>query len=246
MRNISVNPASAGPRFWAIVAAVALLLLIALFPLRLAFGMTGLSGQGVTARLIEGPVWNGTVQELSFGPANIGDAYARLELLPLLIGKRRFVLDRPGINGFAPFNASFTQGWGSRKIRVSALSLPGGALSGKLPFDEIAVTGLEAEFSGGACREAKGSAQLRLSPGLSALGWADTMQGRIGCDGKQLQIAFVSPGGLETASVHLDATGAYRVRMRASDVDPAIAPMLRQSGFGESADGFLLQERGSF
>ena len=73
--------------------------LVALLPLRVAAGWFGLDGRGLSAREASGSLWSGALKEARFGPVPLGDVRARLELLPLLLGRARLRLSRDEAQG---------------------------------------------------------------------------------------------------------------------------------------------------
>ena len=62
--------------------------LVALIPLRVAVGWFGVEA-GLAAREAEGSVWLGVLKEAQFGRVPLGDLSARLDMLPLLLGRAR-------------------------------------------------------------------------------------------------------------------------------------------------------------
>ena len=92
--------------------AAALLLLVAaliLMPMRIVFG-----GNGMSARKVEGLIWNGAARDLRVGQLSIGDVNVRLHALPLLLARAKFSLSR-GDAPFAPgVSGSITRRCGQR------------------------------------------------------------------------------------------------------------------------------------
>ena len=78
----------------AFAVAVFFFSLVALTPLSLAIGWFGLDTRGLAAREAEGSVWLGALKEAQLGPAPIGDVTARLNSLPLYLGRARVSLAR--------------------------------------------------------------------------------------------------------------------------------------------------------
>ena len=74
-------------RGWIVAGAVlALLLLIATFPMRLALAWSGATEAGVAARDVRGSVWSGELVEARFGALPLGTVRASLSPLALLGG----------------------------------------------------------------------------------------------------------------------------------------------------------------
>src|SRR5688572_29899141 len=88
------------------VTAFFLFSLLALLPLRLAIGGLGFADRGLTARAATGSVWLGALQEAQVGPVALGDVSARLNFMPLLLGRARLSL--VGADPSAPFEGAAT------------------------------------------------------------------------------------------------------------------------------------------
>jgi len=67
---------------------------IIFMPLRIILG-----GEGMSARKVEGIIWDGSIRDLKIGRLPIGDVNARLHFLPLLIARAEISVSR----GDAPF-----------------------------------------------------------------------------------------------------------------------------------------------
>src|SRR5688500_17079151 len=79
------------------LAAAFLFALIALLPLRLALDWLGFGEHFLTARAATGSIWRGALQEAEAGPVQagpvpLGDVTARLNVLPLFLGRARLSL----------------------------------------------------------------------------------------------------------------------------------------------------------
>src|SRR3954462_343394 len=70
---------------------------IALIPLRVAIGWYG--AEGLAAREATGSIWLGMLKEAQLGPVALGDVRARLNILPLLLGRARLSLSQGGPDG---------------------------------------------------------------------------------------------------------------------------------------------------
>jgi len=84
--------------FFVATLAVALIVLL---PLRVAAGWFDMGGKGLAARAVEGSLWMGHLREAQFGPVQLGDVDARLNVLPLLLGRARLSLHRDEAAGGA-------------------------------------------------------------------------------------------------------------------------------------------------
>ena len=72
-------------RWIVLAAALALLAVIALFPLRLALGLSDLESIGFTARQVEGSIWSGRIGELHMRSQPLGTLDVALDPLGLLV-----------------------------------------------------------------------------------------------------------------------------------------------------------------
>src|SRR5690349_22609995 len=84
-------------RRWIIVStAVAVLAVIAFFPLRLALGLSDLKSIGFTARQVEGSIWSGRIGELHMRSQPLGTVDVALDPFALLIGNISMSFSRLG------------------------------------------------------------------------------------------------------------------------------------------------------
>jgi general secretion pathway protein N len=88
-------------RSYIIAAAILLVLAGSIFiPLRAVVG-----GDQITARKVDGIIWDGSIRDLRLSRVPIGDVNARVKFLPLLLGRAEIALSRgdapfaPGISG---------------------------------------------------------------------------------------------------------------------------------------------------
>lgn len=107
-----------------VMCAVLLMLSVILFmPLRAI-----VSGEGVSARKVDGIIWDGSIRDLRLGKLPIGDVNARLLVGPLFLGRADILLSR----GNAPYRPGFTgtvsRGFGSMSVNNLNATLPVAAL----------------------------------------------------------------------------------------------------------------------
>ena len=104
-----------------IIMSVAVLAIsMAIFmPLRVIFG-----GDGVTARKVDGIIWDGSVRDLRLGKLPVGDVNTRLRFWPLFLGRAELLLSR-GNAPFAPgMSGSISRGIGGVSINDLTATLP--------------------------------------------------------------------------------------------------------------------------
>lgn len=228
----------------AFFAAVFVLALIATLPLRVAAGWLGLDDRGLAAREAAGSVWSGRLSEAQLGRAPLGDLSARLRVLPLLIGKARVALARPG--ELDPFEGALTAspgGFGiddmSGRLRVAALFAP-------LPISAIDLEGVSAGFSGGRCSRAEGQVRAMLSGEIAGIGLPSGFTGNVTCVEDAVLIPLASQTGMERLALRLFADGRYRIDLIIRPTDEAMRAALTAAGFTAGNGGFARHIEGRF
>ena len=82
-------------RTWGIAALLlALILIIATFPMRLALDLSGATDAGITAREVRGSVWSGELVDARLGALPLGTVRASLSPLALLDARHFWLPDR--------------------------------------------------------------------------------------------------------------------------------------------------------
>ena len=136
-------------RRMAIVSAILLLTAGLIFmPLRTIIG-----GEGISARKVDGIIWDGSIRDLRVGRLPVGDVNARLHFWPLLIGRAKFSLSRgdapfaPGIDGLV------TRRIGGFEINKLKATLPVQTLFAPLPAENVELQDFSVRFIAGRCAE---------------------------------------------------------------------------------------------
>lgn len=171
--------------------------LIVLLPLRLAIGWFDLGGRGLAAREASGSLWAGTLKEAEFGPVALGDVHARLNVLPLLIGRARLSLSRDEALGrFSGAISVSRHGFGledlTGQIRLGALFAPA-------PVTVLDLDDVSAHFTGGRCETAEG--------GVRAAG----LTGTVRCAEGDLLVPLASQSGLDRVALRVAPDGHWRI-----------------------------------
>lgn len=228
----------------AFFAAVFLLALIATLPLRVAAGWLGLDDRGLAAREAAGSMWSGRLSEAQLGRVPLGDLSARLRALPLLIGKARVALSRPG--EVDPFEGALTASFGgfgiddmSGRLRVAALFAP-------LPIAAIDLEGVSAGFSGGQCSRAEGQVRAMLSGEIAGIGLPSGFTGSLTCADDAVLIPLASQTGMERLALRLFADGRYRIDLTIRPADETMRAALNAAGFTAGNGGFSRHIEGRF
>jgi general secretion pathway protein N len=229
-------------RRFAIASVAALAAAAILFmPLR-----TIIAGDGVTARKVDGIIWDGSIRDLRLGKLPVGDVNARLLFGPLFMGRAEILLSRgdaqfvPGITG------SVSRSLNGVSVRNLYATLPVGALLAPFPAENIQFEGVSARFAGGRCMEASGQVRLTLSDTMPGLNLQNGMLGQPRCDGTQLLLPLVSQSAMERADIRLSADGSYTVTAMLNGDRGDQAAALNLAGFRSVAGGYRLVQKGRF
>jgi len=226
-----------------IVAAIAFSVL-ALLPLRVAAGLFGAEGRGLAAREAAGSVWLGVLKEAQFGRVPLGDVGARLNVLPLFIGRARLSLSRDEADGrFEGALIVSRHSYGFDDLE-GELDVPG--LFAPLPVASLALQGVSAHFSGGLCESAEGQVSATLSGELAGVALPSGLRGDVRCAEGALLIALSSQSAMERVSIRIHGDGRYRIDLVVRPSDPAARDRLAAAGFVPGPGGYVRRLDGSF
>lgn len=186
----------------AFAAAALLFALVATLPMRFAVDLFGFGARGLSARAATGNVWAGALQQARIGPVALGDVRARLNLLPLFLGRARLSLRGDGDGAPIVGAVAVTRhGFGiddfSGRFRIG----------GPLPIAAIDLDDVSAGFAGGRC--VRGEGRVRAT-GTGAFSGA-TLAGGARCDGAALLLPLADAGGTARLDLRLFADGRYRL-----------------------------------
>lgn len=222
-----------------IALALALLLfaLAATLPLRLAIGWLGFGERGLAARAASGSVWAGALRQAQVGPVALGDVRARLNLLPLLLGRARLSLR--SADEAAPIAGAVTVTRnGIAFDDVSGRFRIGGAL----PLAALDLQDVSARFASGRCVRAEGRVRATAAGALAG----SALAGNARCDGAALLLPLAGPGGAERLDVRLSGDGRWRIDLFVRAADPAAAARLAAAGLRPSGSGYATRIQGEF
>ncbi len=232
---------------WGIAALLlALVLIIATFPMRLALAWSGAPDAGVTAREVRGSVWAGELVDARLGALPLGTVQASLSPLALLGGDTELAFSRTDqrlgalagrLHGSNPRGVSDVNG---------TATMSGGL--GMIPVDTIRFEGATLRFDGAEkCTRASGRIQLAVSAPIAGLDLSRGLAGPLSCADGRAQAALASQSGMERLTLSFDGSGAYRARLVINvDRDPAMAAALATLGFKAGSGGFVLATTGRF
>ena len=234
-------------RGWIIAGvALALLLLIATFPMRLALAWSGASDAGVSAREVRGSVWSGELVEARLGALPLGTVRASLSPLALLGGGVELSFSRTDER----LGALAGRLYGSDPRGMSDVSgttsMSGGL--GAIPVDRISFEGATVRFDdAGQCAAAGGRIQLAVNAPIAGLDLSRGLSGPLSCAKGRARATLASQSGMERLTLSFDGSGAYRAQFAINvDRDPAMAAALAALGFRAGQGGFVLATTGRF
>lgn len=225
------------------LAAAFLFSLLALLPLRLALDRLGFEDRGLTARAATGSLWSGALQEAQLGPVPLGDLSARLNVLPLFIGRARLSLHgaEPGTFDGAVIVTRHSFGFDdvSARLRVGALLSP--LAISMIDFDEVS-----GGFASGRCTRGEGRVRAAVGGEIAGMRLASGLSGEVRCAGAALLLPLASQSGMERLDIRLLPDGRYQVRLLVRTTDEAVRGRLLAAGFRATPQGFVMQVDGAF
>jgi general secretion pathway protein N len=218
--------------------------LVALLPLRLAAGWFDLNGRGLAAREARGSLWAGALKEAQFGAVPLGDLEARLDVLPLFLGRARLSLSRDEADG--RFEGAVTvsrHGFGlddlSGQLRLGALFAP-------LPVATLDLQDLSVRFANNMCAHAEGAVRAGLGGEAAGMLLPAGLNGTARCAEGALLIPLASQAGLERLNLRIHADGRWRADLLVRPSDPAAQARLSAAGFALSGGAYVRRIEGSF
>jgi general secretion pathway protein N len=226
------------------LAALALALLV-LLPLRVVAGWFDMGGRGLAAREVEGSLWFGRLREAQFGPVQLGDVDARLNVLPLLIGRARLSLHRDEAAG-GLFDGALSVTRHSFGLEDLTGQLRAGSLFGPLPIATIDLNDVSVHFEGERCESAEGQVRAALSGDSAGLGLPSSLSGTVRCQNGAAMVPLAGQSGLEQVNLSVEASGRWRAELILRPTDPAAIQRLTAAGFAPGAGGYVRRIDGSF
>ncbi len=226
------------------IAIAVLLLVIAgivFLPLRAV-----LPGSGFSARKVNGIVWDGSIRDLRLGAMPLGDANARLHVLPLFLLRAQFSLSRgdapyvPGLQG------SVTRRLGGFSVEGVKATLPIGALLVPLPAENLELQDFSARFIAGRCADAGGNVRLTLSGGIPGIDVANGLLGKPRCDRGQLLVPLRSQSAMEQVDIRFSGDGGYEAAIFLEGDRTEQGAALALAGFRPVSGGYRMVRKGRF
>lgn len=218
--------------------------LLALLPLRLALDWLALDQRGFAAREAKGSIWFGGLTEAQFGTVALGDLEARLQSLPLLIGRARVDLQRSDAPDRWKAGATVTRhGFG---IEDMTGNLDIGSAFAPLPIASLDAQDVTGRFADGQCVAAEGNVRAGIAADIAGISLPGGLSGNARCDEGALLLPLVSQTGMEALNIRLFEDGRYELELAVRPVDDATRDRLIASGFLLTGNGYALRTSGRF
>ena len=235
-----------------IILALALLIGIITFPMRLAVAWAGLDKGPLTMRGAAGSVWDGTLYSAALGPVQLGDVKAALQPWALLSGQTKLALTLPGGNGHtansqsAKGRAVLVRSGNSFGIMDMTGQVAVGQWLAPLPAPVADFEEFSAQFANGRCVEAKGLVKLQMPALLPGLTLSNGLSAAPRCSGERVLLPFKGQSGMEQVNLYVAADGSYRAALRLEGLPEIAAPVLSARGFRQDGAAWELAVEGRF
>ena len=228
----------------ALFGAFMVVALIVFLPLRLVVGMIGIGDAGFSAREVTGTVWSGGLKEARFGAIDLGDLGASLSPWPLLVGRARIDLSRPGAAAGAPLQGAFGISRHSFGLDDVTATFPAGSMFAPVPVAALDLDDASARFTDGVCERAEGRVRATLAGDLAGVPLGEALSGSVRCDGPALLLPLASQAGTESVQLRLWQTGRFTATLTIRAADAVAAQRLEAGGFSPGPGGESLSIEG--
>jgi general secretion pathway protein N len=226
------------------LAALAVALIV-LLPLRVAAGWFDMGGKGLAAREVAGSLWMGRLREAQFGPVQLGDVDARLNVLPLLLGRARLSLHRDEAAGGALDGAILVT-----RHRFGIEDVTGqirtGSLFGSLPIATLDLGDVSVNFEDERCESAEGQVRATLAGDVAGLGLPSGLGGTVRCQNGAAMLALAGQSGSEQLNISVEGSGRWHAEVVLRPTDPVMIQRLTAAGFAPGAGGYVRRIDGTF
>jgi general secretion pathway protein N len=227
-----------------IITASALMLMIAamvFMPLRTIIG-----GDGISARKVDGIIWDGSVRDLRVGRVSVGDVNARLHFWPLWLGRAQISFFRGDAAFATGITGAITRSFGGVSIDNVKATLPVASLFAPIPAENIEVQDFSARVTAGRCAEAVGTVRLTMANTLPGLDLTNGLLAKPRCDRGQLLIPLLSQSAMERIDIRVADDGAYTATIFLEGDRTEHATALSLAGFRPVAGGYRMVRKGRF
>lgn len=238
MRGIIIHP------LLRLFAVLFLMMLLLLFPLRIALNDTVLKRAGIAVQEISGSIWLGKLRDVQFGGVPIGGLSARLSPLGLFTGKARFLFHGLGASPEAFEGEAIFSTRGTEIARAN-LILPTKFLLAPLPVDSLRLDDASVRFSGGQCAHAEGRVYARFGSDFG-IPLGEEMSGNLRCRGDAVEVPLQSQSGMEQITLKLRQDGRFNASLLIRPSDAVQDRVMIAAGFHKVSAGYLFSKNGQF
>jgi general secretion pathway protein N len=183
---------------------------------------------------------------LRVGKLPMGDVNARLNFLPLFLGRAQILLSR-GDAQFAPgISGSVTRRIGGFSVDNLKATLPVASLFAPLPVNKLELQDFSVRFAAGRCAEAGGTVRLSVASGMAGLDLANGLLGKPRCDRGQLLIPMLSQSAMEHVDIRIAGDGNYTATIYLEGDRAEQSAAIGLAGFRPVAGGFRMVRKGRF
>ena len=229
---------------WALwTGVVALLLLILLFPLRLAIEAADLQRLGLSARQVSGTIWDGRISGLTLNRQELGTFDVRLHPGPLLLGRGAMRFERND-ELYGSLDGTLISGGGRNGVEAMTGRLGTATLFAPLPVEALEFRQATILFRDGSCSEARGQITAVVGTRFGGLDLTRGLSGPVSCEGRRVRARLASEGGRESLEFFLAEDGQYRAFMTLRGLAPEVAAGLQMLGFSGGPSGVTLSTSG--
>ena len=231
-------------RIWIAAGLLALILIVATLPMRIALGLAGASEAGLSARAVTGSIWSGQLIDARWRRARLGTLGAGLAPLALLGGEAKLNIARDDVL-LGKLGGTLILSGARGVAEMNGTVSLGASLAG-VPLDTLRLAAVTARFDdAGRCVEASGQVQLSLALPVPGLDLANGLSGPLACRAGSAEAALASQSGMERLILSFDGTGQYRARLSVkASGDAAVAGLLRAAGFLPAGGDLVLLHDG--
>ena len=230
----------------ALFAAVFVVALVALLPLRLVLGWFDLDATRLAARDATGSVWWGTVREAQVGALGLGDLDASLSPWPVFVGRARIDLSTPSLDGQRAIAGAVSVSRHAVGVDDVTAHVRSGTVFAPLPIGPVDLDDVSVRFVDGQCESADGRIKATLDGDIAGIALGQGLSGTARCDAGALLLPLASQSGTEQITLRLWQSGRFRADLAVKPSDPAAALKLELSGFRASPRGHVLVVDGKF
>ena len=215
---------------------------VALIPLRVAASWYG--AEGLAAREATGSIWLGMLKEAQLGPVPLGDVRARLNILPLLLGRARLSLSQEGPDRH--FDGAVSVSRHSFGLEDMTGQFRPGSLLAPLPVTALDLDDVSVRFDNGQCESAEGRVRATVAGELAGIPLPGGLAGEVRCAAGAMLLPLAGQSGFGRIDLSIRADGSYRIDLVVRQADPTLAPRLGAAGFLPSAEGYTRRIEGHF